>query len=166
MERLIIWNSWQSNSLIFVSFWHILFKGRVKVFFFFFFGANCDQSWSDHNFFLSGVNFFLSISDCYEVVIFLFSGGWSSQWSPNIRGLFCIIFLYYPLTPKSDQEVVSPYDISSISRRQVMRIKKIIKKEISYDSTPNSQHLNRKEMYARQKGELVLRSWELKGPSL
>lgn len=25
-------------------------------------------------FFLSGVNFFLSISDCYEVVIFLFSG--------------------------------------------------------------------------------------------
>lgn len=24
--------------------------------------------------FFSGVNFFLSISDCYEVVIFLFSG--------------------------------------------------------------------------------------------
>ena len=82
------------------------------------------------------------------------------------QGFVLYYFLYYPLTPKSDQEVISPYDISSISRRQVMRIKKIIKKEISYDSTPNSQHLNRKEMYARQKEELVLRSWELKGPLL
>ena len=82
------------------------------------------------------------------------------------QGFVLYYFLYYPLTPKSDQEVISPYNISSISRRQVMRIKKIIKKEISYDSTPNSQHLNRKEMYARQKGELVLRSWELKGPLL
>ena len=82
------------------------------------------------------------------------------------QGFVLYYFLYYPLTPKSDQEVISPYDISSISGRLVMRIKKIIKKEISYDSTPNFQHLNRNEMYARQKGELVLRSWELKGPLL
>ena len=166
MERLIIWNSWQSNSLIFVSFWHILFKGRVKVFFFFFFGANCDQSWSDHYFF----SFWSKLLSKHKWLL------WSCDFSifrlmvlsveSQYQGFVLYYFLYHPLTPKSDQEVISPYDISSISRRQVMRIKKIIKKEISYDSTPNSQHLNRKEMYARQKGELVLRSWELKGPLL
>lgn len=164
MERLIIWNSWQSNSLIFVSFWHILFKGRVKVFFFF----SLEQT----------------VTRVEVIIIFFFWSKllskhkwllWSCDFSifrlmvlsveSQYQGFVLYYFLYYPLTPKSDQEVISPYDISSISRRQVMRIKKIIKKEISYDSTPNSQHLNRKEMYARQKGELVLRSWELKGPS-
>ena len=39
------------------------------------------------------------------------------------QGFVLYYFFYYPLTPKSDQEVISPYDISSISRRQVMRIK-------------------------------------------
>lgn len=165
MERLIIWNSWQSNSLIFVSFWHILFKGRVKVFFFF----SLEQT----------------VTRVEVIIIFFFWSKllskhkwllWSCDFSifrlmvlsveSQYQGFVLYYFLYYPLTPKSDQEVISPYNISSISRRQVMRIKKIIKKEISYDSTPNSQHLNRKEMYARQKGELVLRSWELKGPLL
>ena len=165
MERLIIWNSWQSNSLIFVSFWHILFKDRVKVFFFF----SLEQT----------------VTRVEVIIIFFFWSKllskhkwllWSCDFSifrlmvlsveSQYQGFVLYYFLYYPLTPKSDQEVISPYNISSISRRQVMRIKKIIKKEISYDSTPYSQHLNRKEMYARQKGELVLRSWELKGPLL
>ena len=31
-----------------------------------------------------------------------------------------------PLTPMSDQDIISPYNINTISRRQVMRIKKNI----------------------------------------
>ena len=32
----------------------------------------------------------------------------------------------YPLTPRSDQDRISPYNINTISSRQVMRIKKNI----------------------------------------
>ena len=35
-----------------------------------------------------------------------------------------------PLTPMSDQDIISPYNINTISRRQVMRIKKNISYEI------------------------------------
>ena len=34
--------------------------------------------------------------------------------------------LFIPLTPTSDEDWISPYNINTISRRQVMRIKKII----------------------------------------
>ena len=40
------------------------------------------------------------------------------------RGNCC--FLFNPLTPVSDQDRISPYNINTISNRQVMRIKKNI----------------------------------------
>ena len=36
-----------------------------------------------------------------------------------------------PLTPMSDQDKISPYNIHTISRRQVMRVKKNINYEIA-----------------------------------
>ena len=40
----------------------------------------------------------------------------------------------HPLTPMSDQDKISPYNINTISSRQVMRIKK----NIQEDPRPNS----------------------------
>ena len=36
----------------------------------------------------------------------------------------------YPLTPISDRDRISPYNITTISSRQVMRIKKTINKGV------------------------------------
>ena len=38
----------------------------------------------------------------------------------------------------SDQDRISPYNINTISSRQVMRIKKILIRESLFDPTPNS----------------------------
>ena len=46
--------------------------------------------------------------------------------------------LFNHLTPMSDQEWISPYNINTISSRQVMRIKKILIRELLFDPTPNS----------------------------
>ena len=43
-----------------------------------------------------------------------------------------------PLTPISDQDRISPYDINTISSRQVMRIKKISVRGLLVDPIPNS----------------------------
>ena len=45
-----------------------------------------------------------------------------------------------PLTPMSDQDRISPHNISTISNRQVMRIKKNMNKGLLVDSIPSSSN--------------------------
>ena len=40
--------------------------------------------------------------------------------------------MFNPLIPVSDQDRISPYNINTISNRQMMRIKKIINYGITY----------------------------------
>ena len=40
--------------------------------------------------------------------------------------------MFNPLIPVSDQDRISPYNINTISNRQMMRIKKIINDGITY----------------------------------
>ena len=51
-----------------------------------------------------------------------------------------IFFLWYlhPLTPMSDQDRISPYNIKTISSRLVMRIKKLSTRVLLIDQIPNS----------------------------
>ena len=50
-----------------------------------------------------------------------------------------------PLTPKSDQHLISPYNISPESHTKVMRITEMIKNNRSFGSLANSpcQHLRK-----------------------
>ena len=49
-----------------------------------------------------------------------------------------VIFPVNSLTPMSDQDRISPYNINTISSRQMMRMNKKIDQEIIIDPTPNS----------------------------
>ena len=49
-----------------------------------------------------------------------------------------VIASFNPLVPNSDQDRVSPYTISTISSRQVMRIKKISVRVLLVDPNLNS----------------------------
>ena len=48
--------------------------------------------------------------------------------------------LFNPFTPRSVQDLNSPYNCNTLSSRQVMRIKKIINYGYCLDMTPNSQN--------------------------
>ena len=54
-----------------------------------------------------------------------------------------------PLIPMSDQDRISPYNINTISSRQVTRIKKNNNKIISWSNTKFSK-LTSQELYSRQ----------------
>ena len=43
-----------------------------------------------------------------------------------------------PLTPTSDRDRISPYNINTMSSRQVMRIRKILVRRLLVDPIPNS----------------------------
>ena len=49
-----------------------------------------------------------------------------------------VIASFNPLVPNSDQDRISPYTISTISSRKVMRIKKISLRGLLVDSNLNS----------------------------
>ena len=66
--------------------------------------------------------------------------------------------LFNLLSPMSDQDRISPYNIITISRRQVMRIKKIIDKGIISWSNTKFSKLTSQELYGRQEGESLMRS--------
>ena len=51
-----------------------------------------------------------------------------------------VIASFNPLVPNSDQDRISPYTISTISSRKVMRIKKISIRGLLVDSNLNSPH--------------------------
>ena len=55
-----------------------------------------------------------------------------------------------PLTPMSDQDKISPYNIDTISSRQVMRIKKNINQGIISWSNTKFSKLTSQELYDRQ----------------
>ena len=55
-----------------------------------------------------------------------------------------------PLTPISDQDRISPYNINTISSSQVMRIKKNINKGIISWSNTKFFKLTSQELYGRQ----------------
>ena len=46
--------------------------------------------------------------------------------------------LFNPFTPTSDQDRISPYDINTISSKQVMRIEKMSTIGLLVDPIPNS----------------------------
>ena len=58
-----------------------------------------------------------------------------------------IFFLWYlhPLTPMSDQDRISPYNINTISSRLMMRIKKWSTRGLLIDPIPNSLKWNHKK---------------------
>ena len=70
---------------------------------------------------------------------------------------------FNPLTPMSDQDRISPYNINTISGRQVMRKKKNINQRIISWSNTKFSKLTPQELYDRQWGELLKRSWGLNG---
>ena len=55
-----------------------------------------------------------------------------------------------PLIPMSDQDRISPYNINTISSRQVMRIKKNINKGIISSSNTKFSILTSQALYGRQ----------------
>ena len=68
-----------------------------------------------------------------------------------------------PYTPISDQDRISPYNIDTISSRQVMRIKENIGYEIISWSNITFSELTSQGSYGGQGGELLMRSWEWEG---
>ena len=66
-------------------------------------------------------------------------------------------------SPTRDLDRISPHTIDMISSRQVMRINKNIDSGII--GWPNSKFskLTSFKLYCRQYGELLMKSWELKG---
>ena len=81
----------------------------------------------------------------------------------NFEPFFGILKEINSLTSMSDQDRISPYNINTTSSRQVMRIKKNIILGIINWSNPKFSKLTSQELYSRQQGELLMRSWELKG---
>ena len=58
----------------------------------------------------------------------------------------------------SDQDRISPYNSYTISRRQVMRIKKNVNKGIIGWSNTKFSKLTEQELYGKQKRELLMTS--------
>ena len=65
----------------------------------------------------------------------------------------------------SDQDRISPYDINTLSSRQVTRVKKNINYRIISRSDTKFSKLTSQELYGRQKGELLMKSLRVKGLS-
>ena len=61
-----------------------------------------------------------------------------------------------PLTLRSDQDRISPYNINSMSRWQVIRIKKNISQAINSWSNTKISKLTSWELYSRHSGELLM----------
>ena len=61
-----------------------------------------------------------------------------------------------PLTLRSDQDRISPYNINSMSRRQVIRIKRNISRAINSWSNTKISKLTSWELYSRHWGELLM----------
>ena len=61
-----------------------------------------------------------------------------------------------PLALRSDQDRISPYNINSMSRRQVIRIKRNISQAINSWSNTKISKLTSWELYSRLQGELLM----------
>ena len=85
---------------------------------------------------------------------------WTNIWTTTESKRIKYIFLFNPLTPMSDQDRTSPYNINTISCRQVMRINTNINQGIFSWSKTKFSKLPSQELYDRQYRELLLRSWK------
>ena len=65
-------------------------------------------------------------------------------------------WLLNPLTPISDQDRISSYNIDTVSTKQVMRKKKNIDLEILSWSHTKFSELTLQDLYVRQLGELLM----------
>ena len=61
-----------------------------------------------------------------------------------------VIKIYSPITPMSDQDKISPYNINTISSMQVMKIKKNNSKGIIHWSNTKFSELTSPELYGKQ----------------
>ena len=61
--------------------------------------------------------------------------------------------MFYHFTPMGCQERISPYNVNTISRRQVMRTQKNINLEIISWSNTKFSDITSQELYDRQWGE-------------
>ena len=59
-----------------------------------------------------------------------YTGKLRKEWCIAFMKYASILYTFNPFTPMSDQDRISPYNINTISTRQVMRIKKTIILEI------------------------------------
>ena len=65
-----------------------------------------------------------------------------------------------PITPMSDQDRISPYNINTISRKDEMRIRKISIRKILVDLIQILQTDIIRRDYGRVYGELLMRTWQ------
>ena len=75
---------------------------------------------------------------------------WTNIWTSTDSKRIKYIFLFNPLTPMNDQDRTSPYNINTISCRQVMRINKNINQGIISWSKTKFSKLTLQELYSRQ----------------
>ena len=64
--------------------------------------------------------------------------------------------MFYHFTPMGDQNRISPYNVNTMFRRQVMRIKKNINLEIISWSNTKFLETTSQELYDRQWGEKLI----------
>ena len=67
------------------------------------------------------------------------------------------------LTPRNDIHLTSPYNIHTLSSKQVIRVLKTYHVEVVSWSNIKFLWLSYKEMCSSQRGELTIRFWEFKG---
>ena len=65
-----------------------------------------------------------------------------------------------PITPMSDQDRISPYNINTISRKDEMRIRKISIRKLLVDLIQILQTDIIRRDYCRVYGELLMRTWQ------
>ena len=65
-----------------------------------------------------------------------------------------------PITPMSDQDRISPYNINTISRKDEMRIRKISIRKLLVDLIQILQTDIIRRDYGRVYGELLTRTWQ------
>ena len=65
-----------------------------------------------------------------------------------------------PITPMSDQDRISPYNINTISRKDEMRIRKISIRKLLVDLIQILQTDIIRRDYSRVYGELLMRTWQ------
>ena len=67
------------------------------------------------------------------------------------------------LTSRSDKHLTSPYNIHTLSSKQVIRVLNPYQVEVVSWSNIKFLWLSYKEMCSSQRGELTIRFWEFKG---
>ena len=97
--------------------------------------------------------FFFSLITYLVDIVFILLAEILSQSLVGVKGL----------NPRSDSQVTSHYNFHTLSSKQVMRKLKLIRKKLLSWSNSKFSYFIFKEMCRILRGELTIRSWELKG---